>query len=348
MRFVITIVLGASLACGCALTGARLPEEQATLVARDFVSALARLRGFSPQGTTVQLRPATTTFAESLELELRKAGFGMQGVPEDGEGPLLVTYEADRYDSDDAGESVGYRVRVGGVELGREYELRAGRVFPATALSVRGVEIDAAPLDGSIFDRRVPGGGPIVPVPLSDGEIDPARTETTRDSVTDAADARVAVESSAIAAPDGEVAALHSLGSGATSGATRNYLELGESNYAHLFEQLVVEEREVLVFPYDSMRLGVDNKRALARMIEGFDPETDVMSVIGCSHGKSSIPNGTQYLATGRANRVKEEFIYLGLDPSSVLEEGCWAGSDQQDLPARGVIVTRRTLDTSA
>ncbi len=142
---------------GCVSTAQRedmLAADQARLVAEDFVSALTQLRGFSPRNTTVQLRPVATDFGEQLASELRRAGFGMQTVPEDDTGPLLVTYDAQGYESD-AGRSVGYRVRVGSVELGREYELKSGRVFPMTALSVRGTRISESPLDDSIFDRNV-------------------------------------------------------------------------------------------------------------------------------------------------------------------------------------------------
>ena len=79
-------------------------------------------------------------------------------------------------------------------------------------------------------------------------------------------------------------------------------------------------------------------------MAQNFNSETDVVSVIGCSHGKSKLKNGNAYLANNRAFRVKEEFVLAGLDPDKVLEEGCWAPVEFADLPARGVVVKHRRL----
>lgn len=39
------------------------------------------------------------------------------------------------------------------------------------------------------------------------------------------------------------------------------------------------------------------------------NPDTDVLSVIGCSLEPTAIQNGNSLLAIGRANRVKESFF---------------------------------------
>ena len=56
--------------------------------------------------------------------------------------------------------------------------------------------------------------------------------------------------------------------------------------------------------------LGERNKRLVRRAVEAFDPERDMFSIVGCSLGPTSIPNGNEALALGRANRVKEELLF--------------------------------------
>jgi len=81
----------------------------------------------------------------------------------------------------------------------------------------------------------------------------------------------------------------------------------------------------------------------LLRKLGGrFDPVTDVISVIGCSHGRTNLKNGNAYLATQRAERVKEELLLVGIDANKVLSEGCWANKHFDKMPARGVVVSHR------
>ena len=99
-----------------------------------------------------------------------------------------------------------------------------------------------------------------------------------------------------------------------------------------------------MVFPNDSLRMGAANKRRAAELAVAFDPERDVISVLGCSHGRTAIDNGNEVLANGRALRVKEELVLAGIAGERVLEEGCWAGSAHERLPGRGVVVTHKRL----
>ena len=94
------------------------------------------------------------------------------------------------------------------------------------------------------------------------------------------------------------------------------------------------------MFPNDSLRLGERNKETIARYVSELDPATDVLSVIGCSHGNTRIDNGNELLAIGRANRVKEAFLFAGIDHEQVLEESCWAGESFEKMPRRGVVLT--------
>jgi len=108
-----------------------------------------------------------------------------------------------------------------------------------------------------------------------------------------------------------------------------------------VFDDYEDVEQSVLIFPNDSLRLGDSNKQIIDQYVSSMNPETDVLSVIGCSIGATEIKNGNSLLALGRANRVKEAFLFSGLEHDLILEEGCWAPEAfNEALPHRGVIVT--------
>ena len=88
------------------------------------------------------------------------------------------------------------------------------------------------------------------------------------------------------------------------------------------------------------MRIGNVNKDLITSYAKAMR-ETDVISVVGCSHGKTDLKNGNQVLALGRAHRVKEALILAGVMHHQILDEGCWASEDFDSvMPARGVLMT--------
>jgi len=122
-----------------------------------------------------------------------------------------------------------------------------------------------------------------------------------------------------------------------------NMATLGQSNYQSLFADYPATKAEILVFPDDSLVLGKNNKRTIEELAELFNPETDLISVVGCSNGTTKLVNGNALLANGRASRVREELIMASIDPTLILEEACWSGAWTSDVPARGVILTLRS-----
>lgn len=132
------------------------------------------------------------------------------------------------------------------------------------------------------------------------------------------------------------------------SGVRNNIFDTMTSNFSDYFQNYDEVERRVLIFPNDSLRLGETNKQIIEQYVEMMDTSTDVLSVIGCSHGTTDINNGNSLLALGRANRVKEAFLFSGVEHDSVLEEGCWAPTPfEGDLPDRGVVVTLKRRKSS-
>ena len=120
-----------------------------------------------------------------------------------------------------------------------------------------------------------------------------------------------------------------------------NIAVTGESNYESLLADKQDVAEEILVFGDDSYVLGVRNKEILSEMMAKFNPDTDVVSVVGCSTGVTKIANGNAALAIGRANRVKEALLYSGIQHDKIYEEGCWSPqANSTPFPNRGVVVT--------
>ena len=68
-------------------------------------------------------------------------------------------------------------------------------------------------------------------------------------------------------------------------------------------------ERTVVVFANDSMRLGPDGKRQIARFVEDYREGEDLIGLIGCSNGPTALDIGNEGLALGRSRRVSEELV---------------------------------------
>ena len=323
---ILSIVLASMLLSSCALLGLnaktnQLLDDQAELVSRDFVTALSKLRGFSPRETTVQFHNPATLFSKKLHDTMRDVGYGMQIVTKDEKGVNQVRYTSDQYKTLE-GTTVAYEVSVGDVKLGREYEIRAGRVFPIAALSINGATSDGSTtVDNSIF--RQPDNDGWTVVQPKRGVAMGSKSDTADNSIDQLGDI---ASSQHIAVP-----------------TKRNIADIGQSNYSSLFKLYEPMRSETLVFANDSLVLGTKNKSVIYSVAQNFNSATQLISVVGCSIGKTKIENGNALLANGRANRVKEELIIAGVSPDSILDEGCWAGSRVEDIPGRGVILTLRT-----
>lgn len=300
----------------------RLSDDQAELVSRDFVTAMSKLRGYGPRQTTVQFHSPSTEFAKKLHDAMRFAGYGMQILPKDEIGANQVSYVSEQYETSDR-ISVAYEVTMGRVKLGREYEVRHGRVFPIAALSVNGSSSTGqGTVDNSIFREADSNEWSPIQNRQSIVVVDPTRTNP---NITgDFELGRLTSEMDRPASP------------------RRNVMDIGGSNYSSLFKLYEASRKETLIFPDDSLVLGNRNKKTIASFANQFDPTTDIISVLGCSHGATSINNGNALLANGRASRVKEELIMANVSPDMILDEGCWANEKHKVLPGRGVVLTLR------
>ena len=288
------------------------------LITRDLIGVLAQIDGLRPIQTTVQINPPTSVLGRVVFDELRAAGYGVQKVEAD-RGPHYV-----RYKFEDAlterGAVTRYTVSIGDVVAARDYVLLDTGLVPDSAVSVSGAPESMVLLDESLF----PEFGPHYEerVAFTDNQlpelIEPQSSITAR---IDTPAATVLVK--------------------------RNVFDLTESNYRALFARYDDVTSTILVFANDSMTLGQQNKRAIAKLAARLQPDTDIVSVIGCSHGYTDLDNGNSLLALGRANRVKEAFVHAGVDYTQVLDEGCWSSEYFDEvMPRRGVVVTLKRLKT--
>ncbi len=308
-----------------------LEGQRSRLVADDFIDALRQIQGLSPHRASLRVTAPASRFGQYLVTGLQRAGYDLRLVSEPVAG--VLTHQVSSEDA--AGDGSGvytFLIAVEAVKLKRSYRVDATGIRPASSMFVHGASATDIVLDTARFDTgaawRSASGQEGSPITRSPGTAADRAAVATADVERPAALRSAPTMIRAIpAAPDA---------------APSNFYETGESRYAGLLDAYGSISRYVLTFPNDSLYMGPQNKQTVQDIVAAFDPRRDVVSVIGCSHGPTSIDNGNEVLAIGRANRVKEEFVRAGIDPTRVLEEGCWAGKHFEPMPGRGVVVTHQ------
>lgn len=282
---------------------------RSSVVALDFVDAMVELDEIDPAVTTFFTDRPTSRFGEIFVSALQSAGYDLRLGRSDDGMRLDYTVSSQAAESDTEANRYIFQVNAGMLRLKRSYEVDVAGVRPTGEML----------LHGSAGASRM--------------------SQTARSRVVTPASA--AVSSSATAAvtltklPE-PVAARRDAAS------KRNLYVSGLSNYADILASYDTLRRDIMVFPNDSLYMGSDNKQLAQRIVDGFDANRDVISLIGCSHGSTALDNGNEILANGRSLRVKEEFTLAGIDAELVLDEGCWASRHFDRMPARGVVVTHK------
>lgn len=354
--------------------------SRSKLIAADFVATMAQLPESNPRDMVLHTNKPSSRFGELLLGELQRAGYDLRIG--DAQSENWLTYNANLDDSlSEKGNPVyTFLVAAGSVKLKRSYEVDKYGIRPAGNMFVRGASANDVVMDHSIFSVRAAelsyeGNFSVRAAELNsaaDGSVPAAelKYKDTFNEVTaveangasrqpQALPTSNAAPAATLTSPESSsttdslsnaVAELNEwkLNSGLSNSAKQPYSEFsnmyetGESRFEELFQNYEVIERAVYAFPSDTLIFGKHNKMQLLQLAEKFNSQTDVMSVIGCSHGASALENGNAYLANNRAFRVKEEFVLAGLDANKVMEEGCWANVDFDEMPARGVLVEHR------
>jgi len=302
-------------------------EGVAGLVAQDLVGVLSQIEIIAPSQTTLYANRTADRFGEKIVKALQAAGYKLRLAQASTEPRLGYDIQLDK---DDRYQVV---VSAGPVKVKRHYAVDevAQIVQPASSIYVLGASGDNIELNDSIFADQQPAQVADLSEPvLQDDQIALAtptepQSEIIKQPLLTKAVRNIAYDSSLKPANK------------------TNMYESGTSNFDELLGQFDTVSRKIMVFPNDSLLMGEDNKQIAHNMAKRFDAETDVVSVIGCSHGKSALDNGNEVLANGRADRVREEFLVAGLDSELVLHEACWANVHYDEvMPRRGVVVTHK------
>ncbi len=295
--------------------------NRSTLIAADFAATLVQIEETNTSNLLLQADNPSTRFGELLLSALQKSGYSIRLGVDSIENTLDYATNRDEEPSNSGNPVYTFIVAAGPVKLKRAYEVDQTGVRPTGNMLISGADASYVVVDDSIFNygQATENGVQVSAVPTAVPLV-------------------------------GSRELVAGLNDSPKKSGTGNYQEFTNmydtdtSRYEELFKDYAVIDSNVLVFGNDSLILGRNNKLAVREFTKLFNPATDVLSVIGCSHGASKVENGNAYLANGRAFRVKEEFVLAGLDAQRVLEEGCWANVDFPKMPARGVLVQHRRL----
>lgn len=284
-------------------------------IAANLVNSLVQIPRLSPDISAVSIPDSKNAFEVQLKVALTRSGFEINPISANSD-VLFVSSEV-RETGTAAGKHRVFGVSIGDVSIARAYAVVDGSTVPVTSQLIMGAEAQDIVVNDELFGR-------------------PSRNLASVEFQTPGSEENVRVMPVSV-----EKAEPKLLGANSSDFRKKNYFDTGQSNYGTVFSEYEDVSSTVLVFPNDSLRLGGSNKAIIEQYVSQMDPDTDVLSVIGCSLGPTKIENGNSLLAIGRANRVKEAFLFSGLDHDQVLEEGCWAPEvAKMELPSRGVVVT--------
>ena len=337
------------------------PQIKASeLIATDFVNALRQLSSLPSNSTTVELQTSAKNdlFSLAMQSAFKRAGYGIRWIDYEGSSTL---FQYRKVSEDEAG-SVSrdtYELAVGAIEMRREYAVDNNRVQPVSPLYVRGTDASGLELNDDIFKssgtvqiaQTVPesvqsdqqtAAVDVNAVPLNP-PLDMRKTTSSATlGLRNTSPLNVPSDANPLDPNVGRAASGRPLSLPLTAlPRVENVFELGVSNFEDVLSGHSILSEEVLTFANDSMRLGERNKRVVERLVNRFNPETDVFSVVGCSMGPTQVKGGNAALALGRAGRVVEALRFAGVNDAHILDEGCWAAEEAiERLPRRGVVIT--------
>ncbi len=355
--------------------------SEETLIATNFVNTMVQLHELNPAYSMLQFTADSNRphpFTQALQSAASKAGYGIQLVKGQ-RGTNHVSFDIQQIEGGLNGQVLVYVLSVGNIDLRREYASRLnGNTVPTDSMRVRGAhktDTSLIKIDDSLFfpDQRRDEEAPLVAKNVPQLPADGAGALGVEAASTTALANTDGVILNSVVSPETNKQALASqpsLANAVTDSVTEerrklqatpvvamahndatfgfgkeNIAQRGESNYENIFSQSQNVNEEVLTFPNDSYTLGLENKRRLDKILENYNEQTDVISIVGCSTGKTAIENGNAALAIGRANRVKEQLLYTGVANDQILEEGCWASeANSTPFPNRGVVVTIKRI----
>ncbi len=281
---------------------------------------------YDPLNTTLQTSANNTDPSLQYFMSLfGDNGFGIQRVSAD-QGANFVTYTRKA----GANSDVTFSVDVGSVSVARDYlVVKRKMVEPISMFKLSGTRAPVTVTDLASNRKRL--GDPDLSqaqyvASLGLDEQAPVISLITPELVQKIAARRI----------NGPT--LQALNS---SKIEVNNLFYGDnSTFSSVLDDYEKVHKQVIVFGNDSMVLGKNNKSLIDQFVESRLQQGDIVSLIGCSNGPTSLEIGNEGLALGRANRVTQALLSRGVAREKVLDEGCWAPVNAGDrFPNRGVVL---------
>jgi len=324
-------------------------REHHDAISDNLLYTLGHLDGLSALMTTVQMSEPVTPFGVALYDRLSNTGYGIQLVKGD-LGNNIVRYVAENSETEQGYRTL-YRIQIGEHFVEREYTLSKGKLIPSSEMRVSG------PSQGEYmsndpdpdFNTQAERFSYINAQNADEPEIIELKLPTERVIATRSVEkpnVELTLEQSATAnltTSTSKPSVFNQRPSDISNSSNINMYDTHISSFVELFKEYETLETEVLIFPNDSLYLGRPNKETVAKLVEGFDSESHIFSVVGCSHGKTAIDNGNEILANGRRDRIKEALLANGIAEKFIYDEVCYSPTPYDNvMPGRGVVLTMK------
>jgi hypothetical protein len=305
----------------------QIPSIDQTIV-EDLAGVIAQI--YDPLTTTLQINAANSDLTlNHFAAVLAMKGFGIQRVSAD-QGSNFMSYSKTEYKLDNS-LNVNFAVAVGAVSVTRKYQLLANNVVaPASTVRLAGTRApviinDIVSSKKQVTDRSFSKAQYVASLSLD--EQTPIISLITPEIVSN------------IAAQSSDGPSLRALNSSKIE--VNNLFYANQSTFSSVLDDRSKIYKYVVVFGNDSMVLGDSNKSLIDQLVENVLIDDDIVSLVGCSNGPTSLEIGNEGLALGRASRVTEALMARGVPRDNVLDEGCWApvAEEQDRFPSRGVVL---------
>ena len=305
----------------------QIPAVDQTMI-QDLAGVVAQI--YEPRSTTLQINATNSdNTLNHFAAVLAKKGFGIQRVSAD-QGANFVSYSRTK-DKSKNSSNVDFSVAVGAVSIARKYQMMGNDVIaPASTVRLSGTRApvtikDTASSRKLVKDPSLSKAQYVASLSLD--EQTPMISLITPEIVNN------------IAAESANGTSLQALNSSKIE--VNNLFYADQSTFSSVLDDYSKIYKYVVVFGNDSMVLGKRNKALIDQLVDNVLIDDDIVSLIGCSNGPTSLAIGNEGLALGRAKRVTEALMDRGVARDKILDEGCWAPvTEQQDrFPNRGVVL---------
>lgn len=319
------------------------------MAANDIVSAIVQTEEFKSTSGPIRLPPDDTPYFTHLVASLRSLGYAVKHVSYSDKNRSEYSFESS---APGASKVYRYSLTVNGVTVARKYEDRITGLFPKTKMMVSGTT-SRIRLDEAEFEEQDPSQVFLTGVEYVDEEPASAKNENTltqntrsnssgevSDNTDEVMIEAVPVRPVALKETDLPLVSYSDLLDKKPEDLDNMYYT-DRSNFSDIFDSYEQVEKHIIVFPNDSMVLGPKGKAKARAIFNNIQPETEILSMVGCSHGNTAIEDGNRVLAIGRVKRIRDEFVDLGVDREQLFAEGCWAPVHFDEVfPRRGVVVS--------